>query len=718
MAAPGNSMLFFFGALIVVCAGYLYWFSTALKKKTQTQIKEVVLTDKQRILWVRDHFIPLLKNIRSWFVYQLIPNLAKAVKDAWMRDTPLTYLCEILLITIWAIFVGRAYLNMDPMIWPTGSEFSSGIQTHYIWNNFKECGACVFWNGFVRGGAPAFADMHGSMLYPFVILLTLMNGVLNGAKLVLIASLIMTGFAQWWIAKVMGLGRIPRFWSGILAVVGAHLAGRMELGVFGVVLSVAACSLVIAPGIALGLTGKRRYSILMGIMIGLALLSGQGYMQVGLVLGILPAFFIFLPESNGSINKVWKEYLLAGFLGFLIAGIFLIPMLHFYPSTYKTEDPLFGAAQSFRFIPLNLVINDLDFYNTEILKPTSYPHLYVTFMGWIPVLLAIIGWRFIPKGKIRLLVYFLTATLLIYLTASADLLKLIQKILPIAAGVRNSPQISALANPLILGVSAWGLDLLLKKNWPKFALVSSEFQPAKFILGISPVIILLAFPLFWSVKEAYDFGQTWLQTFHMDESLYQKVDALKTGYAEWVNVPFGEHYWMIPALDNNLKVGDGIRTWSWKERDNPTPYLEASQDEPQPGAANLIQTIDNLYYYTHAENEYAYIEADGQRFTCFAQATGGNIDVTCPDVTAGKLVVMENNWTGWSAWMDDTRIPLKYANWLTVDSLNGRHTYHFRYRPWDVWVGIFLTALGIYLSIVLWQRDKKINQPPSPPSIA
>jgi hypothetical protein len=84
-------------------------------------------------------------------------------------------------------------------------------------------------------------------------------GPLSGAKLTLIASLIMAGCAQWWLARVMGFGRIARVWSGLLAIVGGQLAGRMELGVSGVVLSTAACSLVLAPGVALGLTGKHTY---------------------------------------------------------------------------------------------------------------------------------------------------------------------------------------------------------------------------------------------------------------------------------------------------------------------------------------------------------------------------------------------------------------------------------------------------------------------------
>ena len=240
---------------------------------------------------------------KTWWTTRFMPGLRQGQAASRTNDTRLAYFLEISIIVIWAIYTGRAYLKLDPFIWPFGREFPSAIQTHYIWTNLTKCGACVFWNGFSHGGAPAFADMHGSMLHPVVVLLSLLMGPLSGAKLSIIAGLIMAGCAQWWLSKVMGFGRVARLWSGLLAVVGGHLAARMELGTFGVLLSTAACSLVLAPGVALGLTGKRRYSILLGVMTGLALLAGQGYMQIGLGLGILPAFLIFLPQREQHLQE-------------------------------------------------------------------------------------------------------------------------------------------------------------------------------------------------------------------------------------------------------------------------------------------------------------------------------------------------------------------------------------------------------------------------------
>jgi len=716
-------MIYLAGLGLVFCGYWIYfilifkrkfkcdfrvWLAEDKKKYLQiaTQLKQFI-QEKNKLRWIQTNLNNKYGILRTWWTNRLIPGIMRSLKVIWTKDTNLGFFLEIIIIFIWAIYVGRAYLDFDPMIWPTGREFSSAIQTHYIWTNLPKCGACVFWNGFSRGGAPAFADMHGSMLYPPVILLTLLMGPLKGVKIILIASFMMAGFAQWWLSKVMGFSRIPRLWSGLLAVVAAHLAGRMELGVVGVVISTAACSLVLAPGIALGSTGNRRYTILLGATIGLALLAGQGYMQFGLILGIFPAFLIFMIGRVEQFTNLWKEYLLAGFLGVLIAGVFLIPMLHFYPNILKYEDSEFTEVQLLKFIPLNHLIDDVSFYNNNSLKPVPYPYQYTNFLGWIPILLAILSWRFIPRSGSRFLLFFLVAISLVYLIASADLLKLLVKYIPLIAGVRHTPQIAGLANPLILGLSAWGLDLLLKRKWDRLALVGPD--NSKIAFGVNIAILILFIPLIWSIREAYDFGQTWITTLRLNDSLYKEVSWLKTDVSEWVNLPFGEHFWMIPALDANLKISDGIRTWWWKDRENP-PFKQEISNEGDPKSPNLIRIYEGLNFLSYSENDYAYIQSGDKRVACKAHAVGGNIDVACPKSEGGQLIVHENNWTGWYAWVDQNSTPLLKLNWLSTDAPEGKHNYQFRYRPWDAWVGIFLTVIGLLLSIVLWVKAKSINQ--------
>jgi len=641
----------------------------------------------------------------QWWSQVFLPGLRRGPAVRLSKGS----IIEIVVIVLWALWVGRAYLNLNPFVWPFGGEFSSSVQTHYVWTLLPECGTCMFWNGFVRGGAPAFADLHGSMLYPLIPLVTLIWGTVNGAKLALVFSLILAGIAQWWLIKEMGMGRAARLWCACMAVVSGHLAARMELGAFGVVLSTAACSLVVVPGLALARTGKRRYAILLAITLALAILSGQGYMQVGLALGIFPAFLVFFP-GHPCLRWLWKEFVLAGVLAMLLAGVLLVPLLHFYPNVFKEVDPDFKIAQPLAYIPLNLVIDDMPYYKSEILKPTPYPHLYANFLGWVPVLFAILALRFVPRAQLRLLLFFLVAIALVYLTASAFTLKLVADFFPPAAGVRHPPQIAGLANPLILAVSAWGLEGLLKFKWPKIALLRNSLDATRPWIAVDTVL-LLVIPLAFSLIQAYNFGQFWLVTLDIDPKLYQTAQLLKTESSQWVNLPFGEHFWMVPGIEAGLKIGVGIRTWGWKDREFPPVNREGTRAPVDPKASNFLTSFFGINMVTHAENEYAYIQSGAQQIACKAQARGGNIEVDCPAAAAGQLVVRENFWGGWFAWRDQTPVGFLPSKWLSVNAPEGAHHYSFRYWPWDVWLGLLLTLAGIVACVVLWRKSEPVSSP-------
>ncbi len=384
-------------------------------------------------------------------------------------------LAEWVVIVLWAMWVGRVFLNLDPNAWPYGPEFGAVVHPQLVWTLLPKCGDCMLWNGSMNGGYPAFVDLSGVVLHPLVAITTLLWGAINSAKITIVASLVMAGLAQWWLARVMGLGVVPRLWSAALAVVGGHLAWRINSGIFPLLLSTAAASLVIAPGLELALTRSRRAIVWLGGALALLFVSGQGYMQMGVIVGLLPAFLVFLFGDGTRLRPVWKDLMLAGILAVLLSAIFWVPLAQFWPHFAKDADFAFSEAQPLEYSILNLVIHDAEFYNNEALHKVPYPYLNVNYIGWIPVLLAILALRLVPRSASRLLAFFLVAIGLVYLTSSAITLKLLAQVLPaFAAGVRNPSLISGLAVPLVLALAAWGLDELLQLDWPRLTLMASN----------------------------------------------------------------------------------------------------------------------------------------------------------------------------------------------------------------------------------------------------
>ena len=45
------------------------------------------------------------------------------------------------------------------------------------------------------------------------------------------------------------------------------------------------------------------------------------------------------------------------------------------------------------------------------------------------------------------------------------------------------------------------------------------------------------------------------------------------------------------------------------------------------------------------------------------------------------------------------------GGWLAVEAPAGNHEYVFHYRPWDVWLGLAITLIGVLVAVILWWRS-------------
>lgn len=621
-----------------------------------------------------------------------------------MRSRVLTAL-ELVVLLCWTLLVTWPYLNFDMLVVPAGREFLHHIHPHHVWNNALECGWCAVWNGNVRGGYPAFADPQTSLLHPLIILATLGAGVLNGAKLSLVGAFLMAGLAQWWLGRVLGLGRVACVWSAAVAVAGGQLAGRMEHGIFSLVIAVAACALVLPPLIRLMQTGSRRYAVLLGITLALAVLAGQGYIQIGLLL-TMPAALLLVRWEKDFVLLLTRRLLLAAAVALLLAAPLLVPLLHFLPNFTKFTDSNFSSAQPFAFIPLNLVINDHAFYSSEALGKTPFPGITVIFIGWIPVLLALWGLRDLWHSPRRRLMLFLVATaLLAFWYASAAPFRLIVSLLPALepqiGGLRFPALFAILAVPPVLALAAAGLQHILDMDWPRLqmGLVDSNSQH-KFTLHLRWLLVL---PLALALSTAWTFTSHWVKGTAMHPDIFAVLDALRTPDTQWVNTPYGEQFWIEPAVRSGLKLSQGVQGWFWYGRDIPEPVREASPGGSPPGMA-FSSVVGNKTISEQLEGrEYATVQhPNDSHAACEAHATGGNIDVQCQITEPGTLTVKENSWAGWQVYVNDAPADLIAGPWLKVELPEGTNWVEFRYRPWDVQIGLLLWLGGVLLACYAW----------------
>lgn len=611
---------------------------------------------------------------------------------------------ELSLLALWAIWVGKEYLDFDPQVIPAGREFGSSIQAHHLWTRFQACGFCALWDGSERGGFPAFVDPLASALHPAVMITSLIFGVVNGAKVMVIVSLWIAGFAQWWLGRVLGLGWLSRIWGAVMVMVSGHLAGRMELGIVSLILSTAMVSMTFAPAIQLAKTGSLRSTVMLAIILALVAVAGQGYMQVGFLV-MAPAYLILIVNSRVGWRLLLKRYLTAAGLAILLAAPFLVPFIHFLPNFLKDSDPNFTAGQPLSYYLLNLFIDDRDFYYNTSLGKLPYPNMYVMFVGWIPFMLALLCLWTTKKQDRRSLIFLVVSAALVLVVGSTLPLQWLKSAIPGVTALRFITMIGGLAVPAIIALAAYSLDKLIRLSWPRITLIFAEELSPRY-RGISLNLILLI-PLVFAVQRAYAFSQIWLYTERLGNGVIQLLEGLETPDLQWVQTPFGEHFYIEPAVQMGMKLSPGIMTWKWDGRDFPLPVLEANRAGSPPEPVKQIDEIDGIPIYNRLDQSYALIISEGLLFPCSAHGSGGDITVECDIPQSGRLVVQENTYSGWKAWMDGEQISLLGDQWLEVEAPAGKHIYQFRYQPWDVFLGIFLSLMGILFCSYLWRSMPK-----------
>jgi hypothetical protein len=621
---------------------------------------------------------------------------------------------QILLILVWALWIGREYLDFDARAWPTGAEVVMSTQSHYMWEAFQRCGLCFLWNGATNGGVPAFVDVHGAPYHPIVAIPTLLFGVLNGDKAALILSLMLAGLAQLWLGKLLKLNGWIATWCALMAVAGGHLAGKMENGVVPLVISTACASLLIPALLQFFIRGSRGNTVLLGLVMASAILAGQGYVQIGFALSIVPVYFILALMAPRDAPFQWKRFAFAIGLALLLTAFFLLPLIRFLPSWMKYGDPLFQSAQPLSFLPLNLVINDWQFLDSPLLqKLPTHVYFYTNYIGWVPVILAILTLILLPKTRRKLMYFCMASIIMVYLVASAITLKVIAVLNPTTLGfIENPPLIAGLAIPFVLMLAGLGLQYLLDREWPAFTLGINRPDTKPVVLSARyPVYGLAILIVLAALQAAAVFTEDFYRTEEFGLGTQRKVlDALQTPELEWIQPPWAEYFWLPLTEPRGMKIAVFVRPWFWKDQKEIRPQLLAlREDKPE-----FVKTgqVGDFQIYTQPDVHYASLVTEaGDTIPCSATGMWGNLDVACQSESAGTLTLQEYYRDGWYGQVDGQPDSIIKGMFLSVDVPAGDHTIQFRYRPWDVWVGLFISCAGMVLAIGYWIRGRRENTP-------
>ncbi len=636
----------------------------------------------------------------SRFIKRIWPELKNSGKQF------LEMFVEWIPMLLLALYITGPYLDLRENYFITGYEYVLTTISHYIWNYVPLCGSCVLWNGYLNGGMPAFAELHGAVLHPLVIFTTLIWGVSNGSKIVAVVSIIFSGLATWWLAKELDTGRLARIWISLFGVAGGHIIGRLEAGNVILVLSTVSAALVLPMVLRLnkGITPRR--IAWLAILLASLWLSGQGYIQLGVLIAWFPAFIYLFYQPGQKKQEKWMAFVQAFLLSLALAAILLVPAARFVGVMDKyTMDDL-KSLQPFAYIPLNLVISDIALYGQTYLGMDTFPYEHINFIGWIPVIFAVIAGYFVLKQE-RKRVYaalYLSIFLVLIFTSREVMLALMQYI-PLINQLRSFSVATSLMVPPVLGMAAWGLQQILQADWPLVAWQRPQEALQRTAFSFKWLVLIPL--LLLSLKDITLFSQLYI-TLRNVEIPQEDLSFIQLDDTQWVTPSGIDWFPILMSKPQKLIMTD--RPWNWKSRERLSGYIAlVFNPDNNEIEGELLSRGKNFDVMRHPEFLYAFVSIPqgetSQIVKCNASSLGGIIDVTCDSPAAGVLTVHDYLWSGWYAWMDGQPINLLDSDWLTVQAAPGRHVYSFRYTPWDVYVGGALTLLG--LGLALWMILKK-----------
>lgn len=616
------------------------------------------------------------------------------------------FVLEIALVVIWSVYVGRVMLDHDPNVLNSGGDNVSAYG-RFFWDHVKSCGTCALWNGQVRGGNPAFIDPNADTFHPIVAVPALLAGTLQGFKLTIVLCLVMGGVASWWLALELGTSAIARIAAGFMGAAGGYLAGRSADGLVVAMTSLAAAAFVLPALFRLRRLPTRRSAALFGIVIGQLALAGQGYVQVGIVL-LAPVFLFLLAGDPGR----WRLYLLravqAGITGVLIGGMFLFPFVHYYPTFAKLLDKGFSSHQMFRYIVLDLILGDASFYeHGELFDMAPFPGYHSNYLGWAVVIFAVIGgvilWQ---RSKSAFFVIVLFAIGALWLGSGRPFQLVTGSWAParlrdFGYSMRNPGWVAMAAAPAIIGLAAVGVDAgwrwtttpsiqgagLLSRSWIRLGAV--------WTVRLATIALLVV-----GLRNLERGAQQWLNVTRLDTDRVATIlDAIETDELAWISPSIGEWTIQMVSYDHGLKLSTGWRPWDIAGFGLTPPTYRAFrwEDEYFPDDMELYaRTPYGLIYHSLLPNQYATADSGGH---CSARGTGGHISVSCDVAEAGTLTVQESAIADWTASVDGRSAEIVNNNsWISIPIPAGTSTTELRFRPWDFWVGLAMTIMGLILA--------------------
>ncbi|MEK7458132.1 MAG: hypothetical protein AAB612_01445, partial [Patescibacteria group bacterium] len=373
-------------------------------------------------------------------------------------------------------------------------------------------GIIPFWNPYVLGGQPWFADLNQSLLYPSTLVFFFFSPAL-ALKIVILGHMVLTGLGMYLLAKKLKLSELGAVAMSVVWVFSAPIV--LSTQNFSVLQS-ATWMPWFVTGVLGACAGEKRWKAFLPIVFLLMILGGHPQPALYAVLVAMICMF-FYPRV--SLFKKTVALLIpiifSVVIGVVVFGPFLELVSRSTRSMMNASDVLGGSLHPAFFLQW-LIPNFFSHPHLGMLWGPAWDHLKQAdgYSGWIGIVAFVL--LVLKKKK----VWYERACLW---TLLVSVVLMIEGYIPGVRGLVSALQILRVVRTPSMAILLWSLGSAVAigsvlsdvhVDWARLWKLALKFIPALVIIGVAVLTFHYWFPLAWERLDLVTNNVISQSTFH------------------------------------------------------------------------------------------------------------------------------------------------------------------------------------------------------------
>lgn len=619
------------------------------------------------------------------------------------------------------LFFVFALLNLWPLTacpnctaFPPDSPYTDLLISH--WPNTEywreaiwQYGQWPLWNEQLFGGQPFAADPLAGLWYPpnwALLILPLPFGF----NLLWVLHLAWAGLGLYHFLRAQNLPEASAILGGLVFSGTPKLMAHIGAGHLSLVFAVAWMPWVLFSLVSQSSSVSPRFQIRTSLTCGLCLaLTFLADPRWAFYSGLLVVAFLISRRTGFKATFIQLSTLT--FTALLLSAVLWLPLTEFVLQTNRSALTLSDAAEF--SLPWLWLLGLL-------VAPLRGFHEYMTYVGLVPLLLALVG----AARRQRFWLSVLLVSVLFALGDNFGLFPAVFKLLPGLSFLRVPSRVWFLVALALSVLAAHGLHhllSLLEKNRtkvkPSFLFFPLLFFTVADLVRVN-VTLVEAHP-----RPALNAASAWLASqpgffrvyspsysLPLDDGLYH-VDGvnplqLKTVaqfMAQASGVPLERYSVTVPSFSGDVTTANANAVPSARLLGLLSVKYVVAEFDVNSAGLWLAQTFGRTRIYENVQWEPRAWLAEG-RAAEVLQATPNRVVVQASG--PGTLILSDVNYIGWQATVDGASVSIETVENLLrgVQLAEGAHTVVFEFWPLSVFVGLAISLLSLAGVIWLWLR--------------